>query len=519
MYVHGKVTHTIIDCLVVGIITATAVLLWTNKNYFAVPNPDIFQYIDDGKQYLQLKLPTNIQTPPINSILICSLARLLQSPEYPEILSAHIINVVAAIITMCLLYLLIRSYSRIVGALVIVLLATNPLFIFSSLNVTSEVLFTTAIVLALLLYRYGRFRGAYITAGLSFLIRYEGLLLLISMIALDWLRRKSERRATVRLGLLAFTPVCLWLMIAAHHNNLGGIVGNDYVREVVSLWRRLPQLQIITRMPINLIDYVMWETGGALRSIGIVLLYFLTLVGAFVLIIRKDTTLRLVFLNASLYIVLHVFFPYAPDRYLYPVVWALYLAPLLGIQVLVLTILPINVGFRRICRVAGVFVVVLVAAGNLQKTIRYYLNDASNSTNFAFPRNYQLEIRLAADWLNNTKFEQPVMVFAYEPWILNYYTKNQRVSFFNAPYAAYQRCDSVACLVMSDPANAINYRIIFIQQSNSFSVDSSFPSASNLNMRMFNQFPGEREKDRFVLLTKLSKRDSWAKIYQFLPEK
>lgn len=513
---HRRVVHAIIDCFIVVIIAITAVFLWNNKNYFAVPDPDIFQYIEDGQQYLRLKLPQNIQMPPANAILIGSLTQLLQSHEYPEILSAHIINIVAAIVTMCLLYLLIRSYSRVVGALVLVLLATNPLFIFQSLNVTSEVLFTTVIVLSLLLYRKGHFGSAYIMAGCSFLIRYEGLLLLISMVALDGLRHKNMHK-TAQWGLFALVPVCLWFMILNYHNGIGNITGNAYVQEIITYRQRLPQIQIFTRIPINLIDYIVWETGGALRSIGIGLLYFLTLAGAFILIIRKDATLRLVYLNASLYMVFHVFFPYTPDRYLYPVAWALYLAPLLGVQILALIILRNGVFLRRACQAAGVIVVILVSIGNLQKTIRYYLNDAAASINFAFPRNYHLEIRLAADWLNNAKFEQPVMVFTYEPWILGYYTNNPHVSFFNAPYKAYQRCDSVECLVKSDPAYTTNYRIIFVQQSNSLSVDRSFPSATNLNVHIFNQFPNEEEKNHFILLAQLSKYDSWAKIYQYQP--
>jgi hypothetical protein len=510
---HRSAVSVILDCLAIGIITITSIFLWNNKNYFAVPDPDIFQYISDGQRYIQFKPPDNVQTPPANAILIASLTKLLHAREHPEILSAHIINIAAAILTMCLLYFFVRSYSRAIGVLVLTLISTNPLYAFQSLNVTSEVLFAAAVAFSLLLYKKNKTSAACFVAGLSFMIRYEGLLLLVSIVALNLLRRVAVKK-TITLGFLLLIPIIVWFFIANRFNGAGNITGNNYIQEVVYFNKRIPQFSLVTRIPNNLIDYIIYETADVFVLTGIVLTFAAILSGAVALVKRGDATLRLVLLFTLLYLTFHIFFPFAPDRYLYPVLWILYLTPLLG-GYFVMRTQAGKGGATKLVGVTCVVIIILLAAGNLQKTIRYYYNN--ETVGFAFPRNYRVENKLAADWLNQSKFDKPIMVFTYEPWVMRYFTNNHNILFFEAPYTAYQRCDSIECLIKTNPSYARDHTIFYIQQSSSASVDSSFPSAANFNVHIFNQFPNADEKNNFILLTKLTKLTSWAKIYEYQP--
>lgn len=508
-------TIRIIDCIAIIIITATGLFLWNNRTYFSVPDPDIFQYIYDGRQYAHLKLPNNIQTPPVNSILIATLAPLFKSYEYPEIVSAHTINAAATFITLSLGYWILRGFSPLVGLGVTLLLITNPTFIFPSLNVNSEVLFTTFVMLTILLYKRGRHHAAFIIAGLSFLVRYEGALLVFSLVLLD-LFSKHHVKKTLKLCVLALVPIAVWLSIINYHNHTGTLVGNTYIQEVIQNKHNLPQFLLLARLPFVLMDYLFTNADSAWHAVLSFFLYVILLSAVSFLVRRSDHSLKLIYLFTGIYLLFHIFFPFAPDRYLYPILWSLYLAPLLALGVFAAK-LQKNFRFLNVIFLSlFTCTITLIVVGNSQRVAGYY--QYANVSNTAYPRYYRSEIRLASDWLNSHTFTKPVVVVAYDRWTPNFYTHNTQVDYLNLPFQKYQACDSIICLINTSNIDTEKYNIFFLKLSSTFLEDEGFPSATNFNVKIFNQFPTTSEKNSFVLLAHVSQYDSWAKIYQYLPE-
>ena len=54
------------------------ITLCKNINHFPIPNSDVFQYINDGQQYIKLKLPSSIHPPPFVPFLICFVAKIFK---------------------------------------------------------------------------------------------------------------------------------------------------------------------------------------------------------------------------------------------------------------------------------------------------------------------------------------------------------------------------------------------------------------------------------------------------------
>lgn len=508
----------IIDLFAFLVIIIAAIFLFANRNYFSVPDPDFFQYIEDGRQYMQLKLPGNIQMPPVFSILICSVGVFLHTHMYPELLAAHMINIIAAILTLIFIYLSIRPYSRSIGFITVLLVATNPLFIFCSLNLNSEVLFTTFAIMTFYFYQAGLTGWAYSIAGFSFLVRYEGGLLLLSMIIIDLLKHRGVQKI-FRQNLLPLGIIIGWIVVIYRQNALGSIIGNTYIQEILQRRQNVPEFILIARLPHILIDYLRTKMGETMSLLSSIFLYAGIVVGAVFLILHKNLKIAFITFFTLLYLIFHVFFPYGPDRYAYPVLWSLYLMAIVGIGFWVQ-----GTKYQwKVARVIKVFsalsfmIAICLIIGNIFKTKEYYQN--TTATNVAFYRYYRHEVRLAADWLNTQTFNKPVVVFTYDPWILSYYTLNRDVICLNLPYKLYQQCDSIECVIKSTNITTDTSHILFVQVSNSFLTDETFPSATNMNVKIFNNFPNNEEKNDFVLLKRLSLYDSWTAIYEYLPGK
>ena len=239
-----------LDYIAYSIDAISAIFLWRNISYFAVPDPDIFQYVYDGRYYARGQFPPSIQTPPLNSLLIAALSSLLVSYEYPEIIAAHTINAFATVISLLLLYHIGKKYSPWIGIASTIAMITTPTVLFSSLNINTEVLFTTFVLLTIFFYQRKRITLATIIASLSFLVRYEGLLLTGTVLIIDLLHVKKIKR-TFRFASIAVIPIASWVSIIFQRNYLGTLTGNAYIQEIFQYQQNIPQLPffILTNYP------------------------------------------------------------------------------------------------------------------------------------------------------------------------------------------------------------------------------------------------------------------------------
>lgn len=508
------------------IISATAyicififsIFLFLNYSYFSVPNTDIFQYIDDGRMFIQLKLPQNIQVPPLFSLLISIGARLFHQISNPEIFTAHMINITSSIILLCVTYGFLQIYSSMAALSVLVLLMTNPHFVFSTLDVNTEVFFSTMVVSAFFALQKSHIKIALLLAGISYFIRYEGLLLFLILLAFTIPKKKHIYSFFITV-ILILIPVITWFFISTFHNHISTPLGNGYVKEVIEQLHRLPQFGLITQLFRIMADYLDTNTKNFqyVYFIEQGIFYLLIIVGIVQALRYLHTSIKGSFAFALLYLFSHIFFPYSPDRYILPVLGCLYFAIIVGYKSLTASFISKHTYIYIILISFGYICIGLLSYSNFIRTRGYYNN--SQITDTAYPRYYRHEILLASEWINKQNFSEPIIVITYEPWILGYYSINRLVSFPFFGYENYKKCDSITCLINEyiEPNSRQKQRILFIQQSNSLLVDETFPSAGNFNVNMFNKFPYPHEKNNFLLLTHISYLDSWVNIYEFKP--
>ena len=92
---------------------------------FSLIKTDIFQYIGDGYQYINFKLPESIHPPPLAPILICLVANIFRGyTEYPELSSVHAIIFFCSTFTLLNVFLIIKKYSPPIALATILLLAS-----------------------------------------------------------------------------------------------------------------------------------------------------------------------------------------------------------------------------------------------------------------------------------------------------------------------------------------------------------------------------------------------------------
>jgi hypothetical protein len=487
-------------------IAVFALLLIGNWDYFFVPDPDIFEYIDSGKWYLRLQVPDRVQVPPLYAILIALLSPVFTSLQHPEIFSAHLINISAAVVSLILVYSLLSKYSTYLALFVVVALCTNPVFFFQSLNVNTEVPFLAAAVVAFTLYQRGWYGWAYTVAGGSFLIRYEGALVVLSLLLVDILGKKGPvkiiRQAAMGIGLCV-----LWLMVAHSHTSGGNIFGNAYIQEVLQFRSQIPNVELITRIPALLFDQCRNSDNGSSYPLCSGALYLLTASGAIALFAFGGKTYTGIFVFSSLYLLFHILFPFSADRYAYPLLWVFYASILAAFRVIPW------VKKSQIWKLLGGILYAYMGITNALGIYESMRHTAIAQS--AYPRHVRYEFRLAAQWLSIRKFPTPVIVITPEPWIMKYFTTNPDVSYLYAPYGVWQNCNTIGCIIRDQRSAIGGKRILYVQQSYHYFGNDADPSQTNFNVKMLRGLPGRAEAKDFTLLEYLEYHDVWAKIYEY----
>ena len=109
------------------------------------------------------------------------------------------------------IYLLISIMSPLFAFLLTVLVSTNQIYILYGLGVTNEITYAFFLTLSLVLYHRSKRPFVYLLFGLLFLLRYESIVIPISVFAVEYFSKKGL--INTKNILLAFVPIILWLLI------------------------------------------------------------------------------------------------------------------------------------------------------------------------------------------------------------------------------------------------------------------------------------------------------------------
>jgi len=478
--------------LTISVSVSTWAGLWHIRNVQSIPNPDIFQYIGDGYQYLQLKLPESIHPPPAFPIMLTIVAKTI-TPQavYPEITAAHLINITSVSLTIIFVYLIAQQiYSPLASFSLSLLLATNQIYLLFGVDVTNEIAYSFFLVLGIFLYTRTKHPLVYLYFGLLFLLRYEALALPLSIFFIEYLY-SPKNTFKVKNVLISFSPILILLVILHFHSKGVAITDNAYIEEIKFGLSRLPNLESI-RSLVEIItgDQFYQPVLYIISSASILGLVFYQTTRAHVPNLIRILGLVFTFHLCFLYV-----FPNFYVRYYVPIIWIVYLLLTYHKSILIrLTLFVCLLG--------------------------YNLSRLDVASNFSHPEDMK-EYRLLASWLNETKFEKPTIVIVFEPHILRYFVKNSQVDVKYDSETPFKSCqDKIDCLAKTLQDNSKNSADVLVVTS-SYPQDqltgASDPFTASLHHVGTFDYNSVSVNKNFKYLHTVVDGPHWANIFKYNP--
>jgi len=389
----------IIDIILLIGLSVFFVILFFNRNNLSVPNPDIFQYIHEGSYYTKLRLPPSIQPGPVLPLLITLLTKTVKYFSiYPEITSAHLINIFSATATIFFVYLIVKKYSQTKAIIVSVLLSTNIFFFANAIDVSTEVLCGLEISLIFFFYQKKMSRLFYLTSALAFLTRYESIVIIFSIILIDLFSKNKNIK--YRSIFILLIPLIIWLLILNQYSPGSSIIDNIYIQEIFFAKGYLhpqPFFEIfITSFgyfgpAYRISRHFSLETTKAAFSAIIICL-------AIINIFHKKTSSEIKAINLMLIsqIIVLSIFPNFSQRYLHPIYWILFF---------------IIINIKKI----GYFLAFLIFISNIYNITNQDVDKRNNELK---------EYRIISSWINSQQTKDNTAVITYSPCIIKYIISN-----------------------------------------------------------------------------------------------
>lgn len=491
------------------IILIFSVTLFKNLNYVQVPNSDFFEYINEGSQYIKLKLPDSIEIPPLSPMLICLISKIFRPVEYPQLLTAHLINIICSTLSLANIYLIFNKKNKPwIGLATILLLSTNKIYITTSLNITSEIPYVYLITLTILTYSQKKYKLSYLLSGLAFLFRYEAIVLPIIIFSLEFF--KKTKRFKFSNLLIAFLPIILWLIVLNFHNK-EGIFQNHYINEIIAGKNNIPNLQptnslldVIVSNPINYFLYYTFHLKNyptlPSKITNIIFPAAIFILCLIKIIPKKNSvTNKIIFSTLLAHVLFISVFPNFSPRYLTPILWIIYL-----------TIID------RRNKIISVLLVTSLLIINL-KTINNY-----SPYNMAYEKS---ESRLIANWIKQQKFKTITNIITYEPYVIEYFIEPNSYIKFDSWWnhnELLKNCDDNTLCFLNGVSNSEKEKTQFFFITTSYSSPNDISTlddqylVNTTHMRAFQDKNIDINDKQLKLINELKENDyHWAKIYQY----
>lgn len=490
------------------------ITLCKNINHFPVPNGDVFQYMYDGYQYVNFKLPSNIHPPPFVPFLICFIAKIFKQVEYPELFSAYSINFIASTLILFNIFLLLKKKSPILALVTVILLATNKIYFFTIINLTNEIVYGYFLTLALLLYQKKHYKITYLLSGLLFLIRYESLVVQLSIFIVEYFYNRKQFK--IKNVLISFTPVIIWLIILNFHSSGSSIFQNVYFSEIYYGLKNIPNLNVFKSLadiiffnPLINLTYPLfgYNKYNLFLSNNVYLILSISILFLFLSNFFKknnNNLEKIIYLILILHLLFIAAFPQFCIRYLASVIWIIYL-------------LIIDRNNKKI----KILIIISLLFFNISQI--------NNKSDYDVPEKF--EYRYTANWLNKQTPSKPIKVLIYDPVTIKYYIHNKYITIdfqsyegYNSTDNIYRECqDNIICVAKKINQEDLNqFDIYIVTTSYSSQPVENFPDQETVKMHhmiAFKNFPAPVEKDNYQLIETIGNQQYWAKIYKYIPPK
>jgi hypothetical protein len=294
--------------------------LYCFHNYFYTPISDFFDIRESTISLLNLSLPQSFKRVPLYPLLIGILSLFFPFVKYPILFAAQLLNLILAIISLLLIYLISNKFLN-KGAFVVVwLCALNINTLFSTIQPLIEMTLLTTILLSIYLAIKGS-RLVYLALALAALTRYEAALLIPIIVGYNLIYQK-KRLITLLFGLLSSLGIIIWIGLSYIHSQFI----NPYVEEISGMGLFSSKFLFINDCMYSLINWA----SSLFSFIPIFLLFIF--IGIYSLIkdsFREFLPTLLFFIS---YIIIHIAYPHSFPRFAFPITWVFYLSLVKGVE-------------------------------------------------------------------------------------------------------------------------------------------------------------------------------------------
>jgi hypothetical protein len=466
------------------------VITVTNIEIYPLTGPDLLQYVDDSRIYRQGKLPENIYPAPGNPLAIAAVAPFLKSLfDQPEVTAGVVVNILSGLTIMIVFWITFRHRLKIWVFVPLLLFITNPIVYSVTFNGTSEALLTAFVIVTLFFLQRKHNYLAYATAGLAFIVRYDGIAILFGLIAAQVLSKSSSITFQKKPMLFGLLPVILMMIILHFQNYQQNLISNSYIQEMIEKQQRIPNWSLLKTSSQDIFPGLL-EPQYQLFA----LLFFTIMISFF---IRKTDELAVHYISVfSLsYILIHVLFPEHAPRYLYPLfIPYAALVTLACIPTQVHTQIPIRKNLILL-----IFTVIIS------------LNANSLSSYLDAQRTYGIEIRHIAKWAST--LTKPANILTLDPWVSSFYVTSPVVNFFDAKEYVGD-CQNAMCYINQLP-NDLYYVPLYLALDSEVDFWHNQPTLINV---LF-ESPSEWLKHKCVTLAHSANFDpEWVNILEISPQ-
>jgi hypothetical protein len=444
-----------LEFLVFIFIVISSLYFLRNLDFLEVPVSDTFQFIDDSQSYAQFNLPNKIHASPANPILIALITPLLEV-DFPAVRAATSISTIAVISALIVFFFFIKrhlkNYALLLPAFIFLIFSSALFSVVWDGN--SDALFGFVALLSLVIYEKNK-KSAYILSALFILVRYEALAILGAFFVTDLLfyfvigQRKFNKKNILNIrhqnwfepALKAGLMMLIWFLFVHFHSwyNTRGSAhehGNYYIYEIFSRINDIPNWIFFTKFS-NIFFLEDWWDGSnryaVSNSILSLFILYLFIFSLFFAIREKNKEVLANTFFIIFYLLIHVFFPATPYRYLFAVLIPSVYVLIFAVDRLIINL---NAGFT----------------GNFFKTLTFifflvfsiYIAQASfveKNTFLNVVKKQGLEIKRVMVWINQQEFDEDQYVVSFE--IFNHFNLNDKVKYLSA----YGKCLSVQCLL------------------------------------------------------------------------
>lgn len=416
-------------------ITAYCIVLFLNFNFFStMANSDIIQFLLDGRIYHSLQLPHNIHASPLYPILITFVSYFFKDHVIlHEIAAARFINIISTIGSLTLLYLLASKQSNKVLALGVVILAMlHPWTFMMAVGDYSETLFTFFTLLSLYFMANKKNMSlAFLLAGISFLVRNEGLLLFLSLffvnnhsskITIRELLTNFKKTIVISGFLIGGSIIIGWTLIFITNNlysskhqpqyseNLQ--YGYYFFYEIEERKNEIPELRFISNFPKFMFSFANYEpTSFRDPNLWVGIIIVAVLFHGF--IASKSQFTKAISLYIILYLGIHVLFPAFTHRYFYPLLFISFLLVLSQIR---------NILRHKFARPLHRYMMLFLFSLIYCLLVRYVIVNFSNTVDY--PKHYYDSHGKTSQLINSLLFNQDktINIYMENPFTKYYFT-------------------------------------------------------------------------------------------------